>query len=263
MPAAVGFSLPTIGGLTGWEHRPIPGNMENMSLTDQRPSHTARQPISVHRHRGLFSGATWRELLYAIIDLPLTIAFFTISVVLLTVGVGLTVIYVGIPIVMVGIAFALGGGALYRDLGRKLLDLPVLSPGRRVRRHSGVTGLVRDTVTDSAAWRAVSYLLIKIVLAPVTFALAVSFYSGFGMVTYPIWRPFLPAELGSDGQWHHGAQIWSGMYIDTWPLMAMYVAIGLAMVLLAPHVVRWVLGADRHLITALLGDRHAGDERAH
>lgn len=236
--------------------------MEDMSLTDQQSGHTARRPVTVHVHGGIASGASWRELLYAIINLPLAIALFVLSTVLLTIGAGLTVIYVGIPLLMAGILLSRCGGALYRWLARHLLDTPVLRPAPIARHHSGITGLARDMVTDPVAWRAVAYFLIKIVLAPVTFATAVFFYSGFGLLSYPIWRPFLPAQLGTDGMWHNGAQLWNGYFIDTWPRMAVYAAAGLALVLLAPYVLRRVLAADRLLITALLGARTAASGRA-
>ena len=224
--------------------------------TDDPTRRGDRGRVTIRPRSGLTSAASWRELLYAVIDLAPAIALFAAVVALLAAGAGLMVVYVGVPVVMAALLVARLGGALQIALARSLLATPVLPPGPFRRRGPGVVGLVRTVLADAAAWRAVCYFLIKILLAPVTFAVAVALYAwGLGAVTYPVWRRYLPAQLGGDGRWHHGARLWDGHVVDTWPAMAVFAAVGLAVLLAAPHVLRWFLAADRLLIAGLLGRR--------
>jgi hypothetical protein len=212
--------------------------------------------VTLRPRTGLTSPASWRELVYAVVDLAPAIFFFAALVTLLTAGAGLTVVYVGIPVMMLALLLARLGGAVQIGLARSLLDLPVALPGPFRRSRPGFAGMIGAVLADGAAWRAVVYFLIKIVLAPVTFTVAVALYSwGLGAVTYPAWRPFLPAQLGGDRMWHRGAQLWNGYFVDTWPAMAAFAAVGLLVLLAAPHVLRWFVTADRLLIAGLLGRR--------
>lgn len=235
-----------------WDDAPDPAAAP--ARTPHTPTHAGR--VTVRPRTGLTSPASWRELAYAVLDLAPAVFFFAALVTLLTAGAGLTVVYVGIPVIIAALLLARLGGAMQIGLARSLLDAPVLVPGPFRRRSPGFAGLIGAVLADGAAWRAVGYFLIKIVLAPITFTVAVALYAwGLGAVTYPAWRPFLPAQLGSDRMWHHGTQLWNGYFIDTWPAMAAFAAVGLLVLLAAPHVLRWFVTADRLLIGGLLGRR--------
>lgn len=212
--------------------------------------------VTVRPHRGILSPASWGELAYAVIDLVPAVVFFSTILTLLAAGAGLLVIYLGIPVLMLALLVARFGGALQVGLARSLLGTPVLLPGPFHRRSPGAKGLIGAVLRDAAAWRAVLYFLIKIVLAPVTFTVAVALYSwGLGAVTYPVWRPFLPAQQAADGTWHSGAQMWNDFFIDTWPRMAVFGMLGLLVLLAAPYLLRAFVTADRLLIGSLLGRR--------
>jgi hypothetical protein len=215
------------------------------------PGSRARPPAP-----GLASPRTWAEALYAVIDLAPAIAFFVMTVTLLSVGLGLTVVYVGIPILMVALFVARLGGLVQIGLARSLLGMPVPAPGPFVRRRPGFVGAVRSVLGDGAAWRAVGYFGLKIVLAPITFGLAVGFYAyGLGAVSYPIWRPYLPAQRLANGSVHRGAQWWPGYFIDTVPRMVFLAVLGVLVLWIVPRVVRITLTIDRMLIAGLLGRR--------
>ncbi len=212
--------------------------------------------VTVRPRTGLTSRRTWGELTYALVDLAPSVFFFVVLVTLLATGIGLTVVYVGVGLILVALLLARLGGALQASIARPLLGMPVLLPGPFRRRSPGFAGLIGSVLADAAAWRAAGYFGIKIVLAPVTFGVAVGLYGwGFGAVTYPVWRSYLPAQLGSDRMWHRGAQLWNGHIVDTWPAMALLAALGLAVLLAAPHVLRAFLTADRLLIAGLLARR--------
>ena len=204
---------------------------------------------------GLFSAASWREWAYSLVGMPVTVIFFCVIVALLAAGAALTVVYIGMALLIAALALARLGGAAHRGLARALLRLDVATPPRLKRARPGPVGLVRDSLADVVAWRAVCFVLVRMVWAPVTFVVGVVLYSGFGAISYPVWRPFLPAQQAPDGTWHRGAQFASGYFVDTWPRMALCAAIGLVMVAVAPYVLRALLGVDRALVRSLLGGR--------
>ena len=225
-----------------WNATPTTGRATAAPMVVPRPAN------------GLFSPSSWGELLYAIVDLVPTITLFALTVTLLATGVGLAVVYVGVPILAVGLLLARGGGHLQRTLAGLLLGLPVTGPGPIRRRRPGPVGTLTAVVTDPACWRAVSYFCLKIVLAPVTFAFAVSVWAaGLGGLTYPLWQPSLPYQTAPDGGVHRGAQLWPGYFVDTWPRMVVLAAVGAGLLVLAPRVVRFLTTIDRVLIAGLLG----------
>ncbi len=205
---------------------------------------------------GILSPRTWAEALYAVLDLGPAITFFVLIVTLVSLGIGLTVIYVGIPILMLALVIARLGGIVQVGLSTALLGMSVPLPGPFVRRRPGFAATLLAVVGDAAAWRSGGYFLIKIVLAPITFGLALGLYSfGLGAITYPLWRVYLPAQQASDGSFHRGAQWWPNYFVDTVPRMAFAAVLGVLVLWLAPRVVRVPLTLDRMLIAGLLGRR--------
>lgn len=215
-----------------------------------------RPPTTVVRHRaaGVFSPASWAELLYAVVDLAPAIAFFVLTVTLITVGAGLAIIYVGVPLLALGLLIARAGGHLQRVLAGVLLGLPVSGPAPIRPQRPGPLGGLTAVLTDSGCWRAVSYYCVKILLAPVTFGFAVGFYAaGLGGLSYGIWQHDLPYQSASDGSRHRGMQWWPDYFVDTWPRMMVLAGVGVFFLVLAPRVVRFFTTIDRVLIAALLG----------
>lgn len=216
-----------------------------------RTDHVSRIPAP-----GLTSPRAWAELVYAVVDLVPAIAFFVLLVTLLSVGLGLAVIYVGVPILVLALLTARFGALVQRSLADALLGLPTVAPAWGRPRRPGPIAAIGAVLRDPAPWRAVAYFCAKIGLAPLTFAVAVAFYgAGLGAVTYPAWRLWLPAESGADGAMHHGAQLWPGFFVDTWPAMIAYGLLGLGVLWCAPRAVGFLTTVDRILIVSLLGGR--------
>lgn len=208
------------------------------------------------RPPGLTSPRAWAELVYAVVDLVPAIAFFVLVTTLLAVGIGLAVIYVGVLILVLALLAARFGGLVQRSLADALLDLPTAAPAWTQPRRPGPIAAIGAVLRDPAHWRAVAYFCIKIVLAPLTFSVAVACYSaGLGALSYPAWRLWLPAEVAADGTVHHGAQLWPGFFVDTWPAMIAYALIGLGILWCAPRIVGFLTTIDRILIVSLLGGR--------
>jgi hypothetical protein len=213
-----------------------------------RPVQLTRPPGN-----GLRSPRSWGELLYAIIDLAPAIAFFVLIVTLLSVGLGLLIIYVGVPIIALAMLAARSGGLVQRSLAVALLDLPSTPPAWTQPRRPGPLSALGAVLRDPAGWRASAYFEIKIVLAPLTFGVAIGLYAGgIGAISYSLWRPFLPLEMASDGSLHRGAQWWPDFFVDSWASMAVLALIGAGVLWCAPRVVAFLTTIDRVLIVSLL-----------
>jgi hypothetical protein len=213
-------------------------------------------PPARQRRAGLRSAQSWAELVYAVLDLAPTIAFFVIIVTLLSVGIGLSVIYIGVPIIALALLVARLAGLVQRALAGALLDLPTAAPGWTEPRRPGPLSALGAVLRDPAGWRAVAYSVIKMVLAPVTFGVAVGFYGyGIGALSYPLWRFWLPLEAASDGTLHRGLEWWPDGYADSWPSLILFPLLGLGVLWCAPRVVQFLVTIDRVLIVSMLGAR--------
>lgn len=213
-----------------------------------RPVQLTRPP-----RNGLRSPRSWAELLYAVLDLAPAIAFFVVIVTLMSVGLGLVIIYIGVPIMALALLVARLGGLVQRSLALALLDLPSTAPAWAQPHRPGPISALGAVFRDPAGWRAIAYFMIKIVLAPVTFGVAVGLYAyGVGALTYSLWRPFLPEVMASDGSLHRGDQLWPDFFIDGWASMTVLALIGAGVLWCAPRVVAFLTTVDRVLISSLL-----------
>jgi signal transduction histidine kinase len=191
---------------------------------------------------------TWRELLYALIGLPLGIVGFVFVVVSLSLSAGLAITVVGIVILAVAVSAARTFTSVYRDLGRGLLGIDVEKPPID-RRRPGIFGYV----TERTGWRALLFLLLRFPLAILDFTVAVTVWSyAVAGLMYPLWRLLLPNKRDR-GVEHRGSELAPHYFLDT-PARILFVFVtGIILVLIAPWVIRGVLSVDRLLIRGLLG----------
>jgi signal transduction histidine kinase len=186
------------------------------------------------------------ELLYALIGLPLALPGFLFVLVGPAVSLALTMVLVGIPLFVLVMRGARGLGSMYRGVARAILSLRVAAPPPR-RRQGGLIGAWTSAITDSTGWRALLYMLIKLPLALLTFAAAAVFWAyGIGLLTYPLWR------LMPIGGLPHTGGATTSIFFDTVPNVLTNAIVGLAVLLVAPWVVRGLVQLDRLLIGGLL-----------
>lgn len=200
---------------------------------------------------------TWGELLYALIGLPLGIFTFVFVVVGVSVGIATAITFIGLPLLAITILAGRGFGHAYRGLGRRLLGVTVETPVGA--RRPGLRGLL-GYFTDRTGWRAILFVVLQFPVAILDFALAVALYAyGLGGVTYAFWRLYLP-EQRYKGTLHRGGNLGPHYFLDTPGRIVGVFVVGAAVLLIAPWVMRGVLGIDRALIRGLLGPS-AADER--
>jgi signal transduction histidine kinase len=144
---------------------------------------------------------------------------------------------------------------VHRALARRLLGLPVRDPANPANpARPGHDGWVRRGLRDPVAWRAVGYLLLKPPLAVLAFVPALAGYGyGIALLSYPAWWRLVPAQHDSKGVAHHGLQLPGEHYLDTWPRAVLAAAVGAALLVATPWLVRALLAVDRLAVRQLLG----------
>jgi signal transduction histidine kinase len=176
------------------------------------------------------------------------------------VSAGLLITFIGLPLLAVTGLMSRYFGAGLRNLANGLLGHSVRGP-RAFRPRPGLFGWLGSCLTDTVAWRARAYLVLKLPLGILTFVTAVVFWGyGLSALSYWIWRPFLPCNDTTDAVCHRGANFGESYPLDTPGRIAMVAVAGAVLLLAAPWVVRGVLVLDRLLVRVLLGPT-ARDER--
>ncbi|MEV6770564.1 sensor domain-containing protein [Nocardia sp. NPDC051030] len=201
-----------------------------------------------------FRARVWKELGYLIVAFGLG----CLAVAYLFVGVGggayASIVVLGIPI-LAGVI--LGGrlwGRVYRGLCALLLDTAVPEPPPFTARP-GFLGWLRSAFTDRTAWRALAFLLIHSVLGVVIgwVMLIVVAMTGFIALSPIVWVVFNPQNVDADGVSHHSlVQFGDNFYVETWPGVLAFAALGVIGCFLLPWLIRGIAWLHRVLALWLL-----------
>ncbi|MFE2039447.1 sensor histidine kinase [Streptomyces sp. NPDC059477] len=203
--------------------------------------------------RAPFEGRAWREFLYVLLSLPLSIALFTYAVTMFSLGAGLLVTFLGIPVLAAALAGCRGLGAVERARARGLLRLEVAAPEPLRVGKGGAMGWMWAVLKSGASWRALLYSVLHLPWAVFSFGVAVTVWvTGWTLMTYPLWFWVLPMYGGQDGIQLYGDET-HRMYLDNPFEIGVTAAVGLLFVLSAPWIVRALTTVDRLMVHGLLG----------
>ncbi|HEV3292510.1 MAG TPA: sensor domain-containing protein, partial [Streptosporangiaceae bacterium] len=202
---------------------------------------------------------TVRELLYCGFGGVAGVAGFLIMVVMLAVGLTISVSVLGTVIGLLLLTVALRVsrrlGALHRRLASWLLGYRVNAPPK-FQPGIGILARVDRRLRDRAAWRAVSYSLIKLPVAFVQMYTITAAVIGLIDITYPIdWMLFWHNPTGPA----HPMVVFNpfsfggNFKIYGWPGTFLAVMVGAASVLAATWLARGITAGDRRLVRSLLG----------
>ncbi|WP_431679861.1 sensor domain-containing protein [Kitasatospora sp. KL5] len=229
------------------------------STTGLHPADTpaARRPGFF---RAPFSGTTYREVGYVLTGLPIAIAAFTVAVTLFSAGLGLAVTALGLPVLALLLSAARGFGALERYRARTLLGADIAAPAPVRPARAGFWGAVTARLADGAGWRGVLHQVVMFPWAVLSFALTVTFLvTGWVVALYPLyhwvfarytdWPGYRVFDFTTDAGRHHE------YYITSPAQIAGVSAIGIALVLLTPLMIRGLTGVNRLAARGLLGAR--------
>ncbi|MFJ4184853.1 sensor histidine kinase [Kitasatospora sp. NPDC089509] len=173
---------------------------------------------------------------FAVLGLPLGVLGGVYAVAALYAGALLSLTVLGLPFVVAALVGARRLGGLHRWLVGRLLGERVTAPPA-LARPSGVLARGRAVLTDPVGWRALVYLLLRLPLGALGFLTAVGLpLSAVWLAGFPLWVRLLePGPRPVD-------------WLDVAGVPA-----GLAVLALAPAVLRGLSRANRALARALLG----------
>lgn len=228
------------------------------------PTPPLKEPGTV-RHRATallrapLTRRAWADAAYCLAAFPLGLAGGVLVAVLLALGAGLTVSLVGAVVgvlILVGcVRLARGLGALHRGLAAGLLGERIPGPVAP-RPGPGVFGRLDARLRDGAGWRAAAYVLVKLPMSALGMYAALWWLTGLVNLTAPLrWGVFgQDAGSGDVGGMPVLTPIPVGsLEVRTFAGTFAALALGLALLLLAPWATRLVVEADRRLLHALLG----------
>jgi signal transduction histidine kinase len=214
------------------------------------------------RVRAFFSAPfrlrTWKEAAYAIVALPLGVAWFTIFLTLVTTSLSLLILVVGLPLLALTLWLARGASRVQREVAGALLDAHI--PGRP-NFGSGASRpwwrRVLEPVLDLSTWRALAYLVVFAFPVGLTLFLAavVLWTVALSFVSTPIWYFFIPPD-------NRGDVFWDGNQLDQAWEWIIVVGGGALFVFVTPWIIRALTAFDALLMRALLGPTRGELERA-
>jgi signal transduction histidine kinase len=198
---------------------------------------------------------TWKETGYALVALPLGVAWFTIFLTLLTTSFSLIVFVVGLPLLVMTLWLARIASRVQREVAGALLDARIPGPPAVPESRTGFRRFIAP-VLDVSTWRGLAYLLFfsfpiglgLFIVAVVLWSVALSFVSS------PLWYFFIPPE-------NRGDVFWDGNRLEAWEWVAV-VGGGIVLVFVTPWIIRALTAFDVLLMRALLGPTHGELERA-
>jgi signal transduction histidine kinase len=209
---------------------------------------------------GLFTAPfrlrTWKETAYALLALPLGVAWFTLFLTLGTTSLSLLIMVVGLPLLVLTLWLTRLASRVQREVAGALLDARI--PGRPDVPTSADQPWLRrllEPLLDLSTWRALVYLLIlAFPLGLTLFIAAVVLWSvAVTAVSAPTWYFWIPPEDRGDV---------FGTVIDApWEWIVL-VGGGLLLVFLTPWIIRALVWFDVVLMRALLGPTRGELERA-
>jgi len=209
--------------------------------------------------RAPFTRRTVRELLYCGLGGLAGAIGFWITIVMLALGLTISASVLGTVIGLLLLTLALRVsrrlGGLHRRLARWLLRYQVEAPPK-FQPGTGILGRVDKRLRDRAAWRGISYSLIKLPVAFVQVYTITAAVIGLIDITYPIdWMLFWhnPAGPAHPMVAFNPFSFGGNFDIYGWPGTFLAVVLGAASVLAATWLARAINAGDRRLIRALLG----------
>ena len=209
--------------------------------------------------RAPFTRRTVRELLYCVFGGLAGVAGFCITLVLL--GSGLTVsasvlgTVVGLLLLTVALRVSRRLGALHRRLASWLLGYQVQAP-QKFQPGTGILGRLDRRLRDRAAWRGISYSLVKLPVAAVQVYAICAAVIGLVDLTYPVdWVLFRHHSGGRLNPLIAVTTLPAGgnLKIYSWPGTLLAALTGAVSVIAASWLARAINVGDRRLVRGLLG----------
>ncbi|MFF7357693.1 sensor histidine kinase [Streptomyces filipinensis] len=120
--------------------------------------------------RPAYDAHTWKEILYLLLNLPVTVFGFVYAITALSVGGALSITVIGLPLLALGLLGARQLGKLERSRARRLLGVRVEEPTPMpLARSGGLTQRWWMALKDPVGWRTLLYDAIRLPWGVLTF----------------------------------------------------------------------------------------------
>jgi signal transduction histidine kinase len=206
--------------------------------------------------RAPFTRRTVRELLYCGFGGITGVIGFSITVVMLALGLTISVsvlgTVVGLLLLILALRVSRRLGGLHRRLAWWLLRYQVEAPPK-FQRGTGILNRIDKRLRDRAAWRGVTYNLVKLPVAAVQLYAITIACIGLADITYPVdWVLF---RNGATGPMVVVFPFPFGGTFHVWGFAGTYLAAiaGAFCVLVGTWLARGINAGDRRLVRSLLG----------
>jgi signal transduction histidine kinase len=207
-------------------------------MTSAAPAHLVRRILDAPWQRRF-----WAELCWIVVGAPLVVVCLLPVLVGLAVGIASSILFVGLMIITGTMLAARRFGGVHRSLAVKLLDVRVDAPSPP-RLRPGLWNWIKTRAGDPVGWRAVAYLLLRLVIAIVSLGVVgqLLLYAVFAL-TYPIlWFFFDGQELPV-----------YGIHAAHWVATIPFGLAGVVVFFAVPWVAHALTSVDRLLVRGLLG----------
>ncbi|MFF2075581.1 sensor histidine kinase [Kitasatospora sp. NPDC058162] len=119
----------------------------------------------------LYGARMWRQVGHLMLNFPLGVAGFVLSVTALSAGLGLAVTVIGLPVLAAGLAGSRALGALGRSRARTAYGSAIDDPQPVQQRRPGMVGYTIAHLTDLLNWRSALYNVLMLPWGILSFTL--------------------------------------------------------------------------------------------
>ncbi|MFI9506821.1 sensor histidine kinase [Nocardia sp. NPDC052566] len=203
--------------------------------------------------RAPIQARTWKEFAYILTVFILGCFVWVYGFVGFGGGLMISFTLIGIPVLAGVLLGTRLWGVIYRALCKDLLDTPLDAPPP-FRPEPGFFGFLKSAFTDRTSWRALLFLIAQAALGAVLgyFVLIVTAMVVFLAISPIPWVLFHPINIDAQGNEHHSLFQFGDSYVETWPGVIAFSAVGVVLCFVLPWVLRLVCLVHRLLTMALL-----------
>ena len=136
------------------------------------------------------------SLAYLFLSLFIAGLTFSIGMTLTVLGIGTVAVWIGVPILMFATMFWRGAAQMERAWLRTTLGVDIPQPYRKPAPDARAVRRWRAKVSDPATWRDISYVVVRLPLAPIEFAVTVALWViPLSLISFPLVLAFTGGEL--------------------------------------------------------------------
>lgn len=124
--------------------------------------------------RTVFSKQAYLNIIYLLLDLPVSVIYFMLLSTVLVFSLGTMVCWIGIPIFFIMIKLLKGMIVFERKMITKLLNIKIHSSTFETIEGANILDKVKKNISNLNMWKYVVYFFVKLPITMVTFTICIS-----------------------------------------------------------------------------------------